>query len=206
MSRFYGNPAPKGYREYQLVKCTDFNSFKSQLTDVKPNIKCVVISVIENFLADKVGKETESPDPLIIECLNEFVSTIESTVARLPDTRIGVVMPLGRPALQWYQDRLDDITSKLKAGIGSVISGKKGKNLTKIECVSSASQQFEYDRIHLTPAAGQVFIEFVLDQAEDFFESELVDFGDEDEEGEVNKEDLKQLESRLKRIEDQMND
>jgi len=87
-----------------------------------------------------------------------------------------------------------------------VISGKKGKNLTKIECVSSASQQFEYDRIHLTPAAGQVFIEFVLDQAEDFFESELVDFGDEDEEGEVNKEDLKQLESRLKRIEDQMND
>ncbi len=58
VSRFYGNPAPKGYREYQLVKCTDFNSFKSQLTDVKPNIKCVVISVIENFLADKVGKET----------------------------------------------------------------------------------------------------------------------------------------------------
>jgi hypothetical protein len=104
VSRFYGNRAPKGYREYQLVKCTDFNSFKSQLTDVKPNIKCVVISVIENFLADKVGKEIESPDSLIIDCLNEFVSTIESTVARLPDTRIGVVMPLGRPALQWYQD------------------------------------------------------------------------------------------------------
>ena len=144
---------------------------------------------------------------MIEECLKEFVSTIESTVARLPDTRIGVVLPLGRPALKWYQDRLDDITSKLKVGLGAVISGKKGKNLTRIECVSGASQQFEYDKIHLTPAAGQVFIEFVLSQAEDFFESELVDFEDDDDDEELGKTraDLKQLEVRLKKIEQQMN-
>jgi hypothetical protein len=141
---------------------------------------------------------------LIEECLKEFVATIESTVARLPDTRIGVVLPLGRPALKWYQDRLDEITSKLKVGLGAVISGKKGKNLTRIECVSGASQQFQYDKIHLTPAAGQVFIEFVLSQAEDFFKSELVDFEDDDEEQGRTRADLKQLEARLKRIEQQM--
>ncbi len=139
---------------------------------------------------------------MIEECLKEFVATIKSTVARLPDTRIGVVLPLGRSALKWYQDRLDDITSKLKVRLGAVISGKKGKNLTRIECVSGASQQFEYDKIHLTPAPGQVFIEFVLSQAEDFFESELVDFEDDndDEEQGRTRADLKQLEARLKRI------
>jgi hypothetical protein len=48
---------PTGFREYQMLKCTNFNSFAASLTDVKPNIKCVVISVIENFVADKVGSE-----------------------------------------------------------------------------------------------------------------------------------------------------
>jgi hypothetical protein len=210
VSRFYTTKQFKAYREYKMIKCTDIDSFKAHMIDIKVNIKCVVISVLENFVEDWVKDRTEEPEEPIVECINDFVETIANTIARLPGTKFGIVLPMGRPARDWYQTRLGDISSKLNLGIGSLVASKTGNNITKIECISAISQQFEHDNVHLTPAAGKAFVDFILGQAEDFFEADLVEVQD-DEDGEIESEDekvddesIKRLENRLLKIESQL--
>jgi hypothetical protein len=207
VSRFYSVKHFKDYREYKMVKCTDIDSFKAHLTDIDNNIKCVVISVLENFLEDHVKDMTDNPDEPIEECIKEFLDTITKVVTRLPDTRFGVVLPMGRPARDWYHTRLGDISSKLNLGIGSIVASKTGNNITKIECISSISQQFDRDMIHLTPASGKAFVDFILGQAEDFFEADLVEVQDDDEDEEedgVDNDAVLRLENRLLKIEAQL--
>jgi hypothetical protein len=91
-----------------------------------------------------------------------------------------------------------------------MVASKTGNNITKIECISTISQQFDRDRIHLTPAEGRAYVDFILGQAEDFFEADLVEVQDADEdqvgseEAEGENESIKRLENRLLKIEDQL--
>jgi hypothetical protein len=208
VSRFYNPKQFKDHREYKMVKCTDIDSFKAHMIDINKNNKCVVISVIENFIEDWVKDRTEEPEEPIGECIEAFVETIATTIKRLPGTRFGVVLPMGRPARDWYQSRLGEISSKLNLGIGSLVATKTGNNITKIECISTLSQQFEHDNVHLTPAAGKAFVDFILGQAEDFFDADLVEVDEDDgmisSEGEEVDEAAIRLENRLLKIESQL--
>jgi hypothetical protein len=56
-----------------------------------------------------------------------------------------------------------------------MISDKNINNVAVIDCVRTASQQFEEDQVHLTKAPAGVFLEVILNQAEKFFNATLID-------------------------------
>jgi hypothetical protein len=53
-------------------------------------------------------------------------------------------MPLGRPALDCYQSRIDSIKEFMSEGLSHMMKD----NILQIECISAASQKFEPDQIH----------------------------------------------------------
>ena len=75
----------------------------------------------------------------------------------------------------WYNDRVDRISKYLVDGIKKLTSEKSINNVTFINCISVASQQFESDQIHLTAPSASVFLEVILEAAETFFDAPFVD-------------------------------
>jgi hypothetical protein len=169
--RFYGAGSFKNYREYNLIKCTNNDSFVAHMENLSLTTKSVLISVVENFLADKVGDRESEVDQLVDESVRSFLTTISEAAIRLPDTRFGIVMPLGRPALKWYHGRVGEISSFITSGLRHLIFDNRIDNLMKIDCIPSASQQFEQDQVYLTPSSGKLFLTEMLSVAEVFFES-----------------------------------
>ena len=156
-------------RKYEMVKCTQMEGFRVFMENIDNTRKSVLISVFENFVVDAVGTDITGPEALIDECVKDFLSTILSSATRLPGTRFGIVMPLQRPALGWYQDRVDSITSFLEEGIKAMIMDKNTNNVARIDCIPAAAQYCETDKIHLTKPSAKSFLEVILDLAEAFY-------------------------------------
>ena len=202
LNRHYRPADFQNVRKYEMVKCTQMEGFKVYMDTIDSTKKAVLISVFENFVVDAVGADVIQPERLIDDCAKEFLSTILKTATRLPTTKFGIVMPLHRPAVKWYQDRVPSITEFLCEGIRAMISDKNTNNVAKIDCVPTASQQFEDDLIHLTKPSAKVFLEIILDLAETFYRAPMVNLTDQ---GEVPDDDaaahIAALESRLERLE-----
>jgi hypothetical protein len=145
------------------------------MEDFTVSEKNLVLSVIENFVSSKVRSNPDVVTEMIEEASREFLEVLQSTAARLPDSNFAVVMPLQRPALSWYQESVHDLRSILEDGINSM----KLDNVTKIDCISTITQQFETDEVHLTSSAGKCFLDFILGQAESFFNSTRIDLTDD---------------------------
>ncbi len=114
-------------------------------------------------------------------------------------------MPLNRPAVVWYQERIDMISKSLGDGIKNIIGSKSINNLVSICCSPGASQDFEVDGIHLSKSAGKVFLDIILNESENFFTADMVDLTegagwDQDSDNDV----VKQLEDRLTKLEKSM--
>jgi hypothetical protein len=203
ITRHYKPENHKEARIYNTLKCTSAGAFKAQMVGLDKNASFVLISVIENLIADHVGgaEKIEEIEGKIGESIKGFVELLITTASRLPQTRFGVVLPLGRPALGWYHTRTEDISKYLVKTLQQAAQEKKLINVAKIDCVSKVSQQFEPDQIHLTEPSAKIFMDVVLDQAEDFFEADLVDLAEE-EEGEVS--DVRELEKRLDKLEKEL--
>ncbi len=210
VSRFYRARDHSNFREYKVVKCTQASGFKAYMSTLQKDKTAVLVSVIENFLVDAVGADVARPEESISECITEFLKIVTDTATRLPGTKFAIVMPMRRPALQWYQERVELITKELDGKIRAMTS-KKLANIGSIECTIPASQLFDEDLIHLTGASAKVFLEWVLDLAEDFFGVEHVNLtddesereeGEADEQGdEINKTLIQKLERRLEKLE-----
>jgi hypothetical protein len=202
INRHYRSADFTDFRKYELVKCTQATGFKVYVDNIDSSRKSVLVSVIENFIVDAVGADVIKPEALIDEAIKDYLSTILTAAVRLPGTRFGLVMPLQRPAVAWYQEQVEAITNFLEDGIKSMISDKNINNVVSIACVSVASQQFEPDQIHLTRASAKTFLEVTLGLAETFFKAPFVDLT---EQGEVNDSDeaahIARLEDRLERLE-----
>lgn len=168
-------------RKYEMVKCTQMEGFRVFMENIDNTRKSVLISVFENFVVDAVGTDITGPEALIDECVKDFLSTILSSATRLPGTRFGIVMPLQRPALGWYQDRVDSITSFLEEGIKAMIMDKNTNNVARIDCIPAAAQYFETDKIHLTKPSAKSFLEVILDLAEAFYKAPIVDLTEQGE-------------------------
>jgi hypothetical protein len=184
------------------------SGFTSYMNTLPVTVETVMISVVENFVVDAVGADVVEPDNSIAKCLDDFLGVIQNSVVTFPSVKFGVVLPLGRPGVKWYQERLDNITETISDGIKKMIAGKKVNNVASIECVAEGCQQFEADGIHLTKASAKIFFEVILKSAEIFFTSEMVDLT---EAGEISDVDGDQdggriglLEDRLKRLESAM--
>jgi hypothetical protein len=143
--------------------------------------KCFIISVVENFVSSRVraspNPTPEDVDKIIEETSNDFLEVIRLAANRLPESKFAVVMPLQRPALKWYEDCLSDLRSHIEEGI----LGMKLDNVAKIECISTITQEFDEDQVHLTKAAGKAFLNFIFGQSEAFFNSIQVNLTEDDE-------------------------
>jgi hypothetical protein len=53
-------------------------------------------------------------------------------------------------------------------------------NISKADCMLRSSQVFEKDGVHLTKNTGVTFVENLLSMAEDNFEAEVINIGDND--------------------------
>jgi hypothetical protein len=112
----------------------------------------------------------------------------------MPDSRFGVVMPLQRPSLEWYQNNLDEIKTAMADGIVKM----KKDNVNKIECPSALSQTFEKDGVHLTKDAGKCFLTIILEQAETYFDAEIVNLTENESEVEVTSEEEEETTKKSK--------
>jgi hypothetical protein len=181
-------------RQYKMLKCTQMTGYTAYMGGLVEDNKNVVISVIENFIVDAVGTGTSKPEGAIDSCIKEFLTTTLEAAVRFPNSKFAVVMPLTRPAIPWYNDRVGPITKLIGEGIKSMISEKSVNNIAMVGSISATSQQFEQDQVCLTAPSAAVFLEVILEAAEKFFNAPLVDLT-ESTQGTAS------LEERLARLE-----
>jgi hypothetical protein len=191
--RFYKASSFSNLRQYTLVRCTEEASFKATMEDIDGR-NDVVISTIENFISTRVGANVQKAKEIIVKTIEDFLEVIEHTAERMPDSRFGVVMPLQRPSLEWYQNNLDEIKTAMADGIVKM----KKDNVNKIECPSALSQAFEKDGVHLTKDAGKCFLTIILEQAENYFDAEIVNLTENESEVEVTSEEEEETTKKSK--------
>jgi hypothetical protein len=191
IARFYKAESFTKFRPYTLSRCTEYNSFQAIMDESTD--KSFVISVVENFLSNRVKSDEDDIAQIVEEVSSDFLETVRKTAIRLPDSRFAVVMPLQRPALDWYQNNLQELRSFIEDGLLEM----KLDNVTKIDCISTITQQFAEDQVHLTEASGKSFLDFILGQAETFFKSIQVDLSGDSS----NPKSAPTLEQRLAKLE-----
>jgi hypothetical protein len=190
-----------------MVKCTQMAGFTAYMESLSAPSENVLISVIENFVVDAVGADIVEPEGAIDKCIKDFLSIVKKAATKLPNTKFAIVMPLRRPAILWYQERVDHITNSLDGGVKTMVSNKNVNNIVSISCPSEITQQFESDGTHLTKQSAKTFLEIILNSAESFFEADLVDLTENGElvdDDDTRPDRIKILEDRLQRLESTM--
>jgi hypothetical protein len=198
VNRHYKASDYPNVRQYKMVKSTQMAGFTTYMENLEAASESVLISVFENFVIDAVGADIAAPEETIDRCIKDFLTIILDSAIKLPDTKFGIVMPLRRPAVPWYQERVLPITSFIGEGIKAMISNKDINNVAIISCISETSQQFEADMIHLTKASAKVFLEVVLSSAEKFFNADMINLTDG---GHRDPDQVLDVENRLLRLE-----
>ena len=170
LARFYKPDRFPDYRPYQMMKCTTMDSFTAMMSELEDGNNKIIISVFENIISDAAKKEKDEPkrDALIDGAIKDTLDLIGATATRLPDSSFCVVMPLMRPALKWYQEKLPQIEDGIRKRV-SELGG--GGNITRVNCICHSLQQYDEDGIHLTSDSGIIFIEAILKSAEEIFEA-----------------------------------
>ena len=172
VNRFYSPEKFKDYKSYTMVKCCNKETYKARMECLDPKEIFVIISVVENILADAVrGTSDEKFDSIVCETMKDFFVTLKKAAEKMPGTKFAMVKPILRPSLPWYMENFDKISEFYEVGITSL----KLTNVTKLDCVSRMAQQFDSDGVHLTATAGKMFVEAILMTAEAFFNAENID-------------------------------
>jgi len=167
------------YKEYSMVRCTTIESFEAHMGNLEASETHVVVSVLENLL-DKAVTTTNKKKMAdeISGVINEYFGIINKAATENPGTKFVLIDPILRPKLDWYDAALDMIKETHKEG-----TTKLGyDNISRVDVISRASQQFEKDGVHLTPAAGKIFVASILEEAEKIFGADFVNLGDEEDE------------------------
>jgi hypothetical protein len=195
--RLFSNKDNGQTREYRMIKCTQAETFEAHMSNMHAESKFVVISVIENFLVDSVTNEIE-PDAEMVHCVRSFLKIVEDTTSRLPGTKFAVVMPLQRPAVPWFQDKLNEITFSLEKGIKGIQKKLGFDKIQIVHCTPISTHDFEPDNVHLTSPSAKIFIDHILSKAEVFFSATNQDDDLNEEEDVVQ---VESLEARLTALE-----
>jgi len=184
-----------------MSRCTNYETFEAQMENLEPTETKVVISVLENLL-DKAVTSTDKMEMAeeISTLINSYFAVIESAARANPGSRFVLIDPILRPKLLWYEETYDMIKETHKEG-----SNKVGlTNVSRVDVISRASQQFEQDGVHLTKASGKIFVKGILDQAERIFKATFVDLGEDDNNDGVGGEGStggESVEARVERLE-----
>ena len=177
MYRHYRATAYNKHTEYSMVRCVEMESFEAQISNLEPTETEIVISVIENFVERAAGSgEPDERNRNIFEVIKRYLVTVEEAAKKNAGTKFVLIDPILRPKLAWYDAVLDTIKKEIKDGIATIGLS----NISRLDVISRASQDFEPDGVHLTKAAGKIFIESILSSAESFFDATFVDLEEED--------------------------
>ena len=202
---FYDPSKFKEYPPYKMIKCTKVELFRVAVETIKDE-KEVIISVIENFLCDAIRSlkdpTSEQIDSMVEGVLDDYVGVVKKAAIRLPNTRFALAQPILRPAHNWYMERFEGFC---KLFINKVNSTGL-ENISKLDTLSRMSQSFTADGIHLTADSGRSFINMLLFNAENFFETEVINLDEDPDRREPDRQHtvfakgLKNLEKTLKEI------
>jgi hypothetical protein len=200
--RFYKPESFKDRRTYNMIKCTKIESFMATMLEFDDGN--VIVSIFENLIVDAAKDAGEGKVEAWSEVVTRVLEVIKKEATRRPNSKWAVAMPIMRPSIDWYQNSTDQFEKHIKSMIDK-------DNLINVKLINSppkADQVFEKDGIHLTSAAGFAFLNRVLEEAEDFFDSDSVDLTEESAQpGEVNLGlDLEGAFKRIERLETAMED
>ena len=198
VARFYKYLVFQEFKEYQMMKCTNMDSFSALMSEIEDGANNIIVSVIENIIVDSAlaAKNDDEIDGLINNSIKKVFEVIEKTSARLPDSKFCFVMPLRRPAIEWFDGKMVGIEEEIRKNIASL----KTFNVTRMKNFCVSQQQFEKDGVHLTKESGLLFVETTLRSAKEIFDAVNIE---KDADVTANQEeaepDLKGLVSILKR-------
>ena len=158
-----------------MQKCTQMSTFKVRMEELDETDERILITVIENFICDAVGEESEKQriEKKIDESLSEFVEILGVTAKKLPKSRLVVIEP--RPAVQWYTEGLKAITSEYSKRIQAL----QLINISVVKRCDLPKQIFDQDQVHLTIDSGKQFLESIMYYAGQVYEAQLVELDNE---------------------------
>jgi hypothetical protein len=103
--------------------------------------------------------------------LTDFFEVVRATAVRLPETRFVLVEPMQRPAVEWYQEGLTELTKAYSEGLANL----QLINVSIVKRFDLPSQYFTDDNVHLTDAMGVQFLQAIVYYAEKVYEAVVVD-------------------------------
>ena len=187
VANFYKKSDFSEYPDYQMIKSTRIGTFKAQMLNINESNKLIVVSVIENFLADAARKgEEEDPeqyevhfDEILSSAIQEYVDVVKEAATRLPESTFLLVKPILRPALNWFDLNFEEICEDLKEKITKM----NCVNVSEIQSLSRASQNFASDGVHLTTESGRLFVDCIISASEAHYNAgPMIDLAEEDDE------------------------
>ena len=179
VSRFYPDLDPKWKEDIKFEKCTKIEVLKAILSETEA--EKVIITVVENFLSDAIGDLREKPEieKAIDASMKEYLSIVQEAADRIPNTKFALVEPMRRPALPWYESKLEEIIRFHN----TCIQKMKRPNVDRINGLLHSTQHFDSFGVHLVPTSGISFVEMIIANADDLFEmmqTDVVEIEDEE--------------------------
>ena len=182
---FYTPTSYIKFRRYELKKACRVDIFKLRMEDIREEENEVIISVLENFIADEVMKMSEQErdqhpekiDDAIRRVLEDFARTVRDLAGRSEKRKILVVQVITRPWHVWFVNRYEMIVKHLEEEVTKM----KMKNVILLKAPPMIAQQFDSKGVHLTPQSARIFLETVLEAAEVIFGE-----GNDEEDVEMN--------------------
>ena len=181
VTRFYPDLDSRWKEDIRLEKCTKIETLAAILDET--TAEKVIISVIENFVSDAVGslekKEKVDIEKAIDATMKEYLSIVQKAADRIPNTKFALVEPMRRPALPWYEDKLEEII----LFHNKCIQKMRRPNIDRINGLLHSTQHFDSFGIHLVATSGLRFVEMIIANADDLFEvmeTDVVEIEDEE--------------------------
>jgi hypothetical protein len=174
--RFYPCDQTNEYLKYKVEAATLKRAFEVTLEAIPSDAK-VVISVLENFIEKEVNIETEGEkEKTMKRVIQQVVAAVVTSARKNKEARFAMAYPILRPNNLWMTTNEDSIRKEFEAAINSQCE----INISKIDAVSRASQEFEKDGVHLTQSAGRNFVGNLIGMAEESFSAIQIDMEGED--------------------------
>ncbi len=183
--RFYPCDQTNEYPKYKVEAATLKRAFEVTLEAIPSDAK-VVISVLENFIEKEVNIETEGEkEKTMKRVIQQVVAAVVTSARKNKEARFAMAYPILRPNNLWMTTNEDSIRREFEAAINSQCE----INISKIDAVSRASQEFEKDGVHLTQSAGRNFVGNLIGMAEESFSAIQINLEDGDKEDGDKEED-----------------
>lgn len=173
--RFYPCDQTKEYPNYKMEAATLQRAFEISMESIPKDGK-IIISVLENFIEREINFEGNKTEAMK-KTIQSVVAVVVESARSNREARFALAYPILRPKNKWMTDNEDEIRKEFESAINSQCE----ININRIDAISRGSQAFEEDGVHLTSAAGKMFVGNLIGMAEESFKAEQVDIGQEED-------------------------